>query len=156
VAVIVRPSGPFGELIAVPATRRGVRERGRPVFAGFRPVRAVNLSAQRRYPVLLGGVEHPYVPDGIPFAAKAACPRRKIGVVRRADDDMAVSLHDRERHPTPRLQHARRRTWRGERQYRVTHERIGSIGANLGVASSSRMIVARRTLGREPNRSPSW
>src|SRR5271154_2096003 len=92
--------------MAVPATRRGGRERGRPVFAVFRPLRAVNFSAQRFYPVLLGGVEHPYVANGIPFSAETARPGRKIGVVRRVDDDMAVPFHDRERHPTPRLQRA--------------------------------------------------
>lgn len=150
--VIVRPGGSFGELVAVPATHRGVRERGRTVFAAFRPVRAVYLSAQRCYPVLLGGVEDPYVPDGIPFAAKAACPGRKIGVVRRADDDMAVSFHDRERHPTPCLQHARRRTWRGERQYRVTLEPIWSIGLN----QRRIVLIVRRALSREPKRRASW
>jgi hypothetical protein len=112
----VRPGGRFGELVAVAAVPRGIRKRSRPVGAAFPPLDAIDLAAQRPYPLLLGGIEHPDMSDGVPLSAEAARPGREIGVVRRADDDMAVPFHDRERHPTPRLQHACRQSWHRQRQ----------------------------------------
>src|SRR5437868_14767517 len=104
-AIIMRYTGcRFGEL--VPAMRQSVRERrphpslprkrgrvrvGAPLFQA---VRAVYLTAQRAHAIMVGDVEYPYAPRGVPYSAETASSGREIGVVGAADRDAAVFLFD--------------------------------------------------------------
>jgi hypothetical protein len=67
----------------------------------FLKVGAINLTAQQPHAIMVGRVEDPHAPRGIPYPAEAAGSGREIRVIWAADRDAAVLLfNDRERHST--------------------------------------------------------
>jgi hypothetical protein len=94
---VVGGGGAVGKSVAALPCR--VRER----CASLGAVRAVDLAAEHPDARLVPGAEDPDAACRVPFAAEHAGARRKIGVIGRADGDMAVLFHNRERHPTARL-----------------------------------------------------
>ena len=99
-AVIMRHAGRRLSELILPLLR-GVREGHPLVLAVLQRVGAIDIIAQRPHPIMIGCVEDPDALRLIPDAAETACSGGEVRVIGGADDDAAVPLNDRERHPTP-------------------------------------------------------